>query len=153
MTILLLRHVEAGDRDAWDGDDRTRPASPLGRRQADALIAQLADHAIDRIVTSPYTRCVDSVLPLAATRELHVEPDEVLAEGSPTDVIRALLRGLDGQDILLCSHGDVIGAAITDLDAQGVDVGSDATWPKGSTWLLSDLTGTAPSARYLPPPA
>ena len=152
MTILLLRHVDAGDRHAWDGDDRARPISPLGQRQADALVDLLADRPIDRIVSSPYTRCVGSVVPLATARALPVEHDEVLAEGSPTDVIRALLRGLDGQDIVLCTHGDVINAAITDLDQQGVDVGDDPTWPKGSTWVLSDLVGTTPSARYLPPP-
>ncbi len=152
MSVLLLRHVHAGDRAAWNGDDRIRPASPQGRREAEALPTLLAAHPIDRILSSPARRCLDSVQPLADARGLLVESDERLAEGVPLDVIRALLREVADQGALLCSHGDVIAAAITDLAEQGVEVGASPEWEKASTWILDGLAST-PAAHYLPPPS
>lgn len=151
MTVLLLRHVHAGDRSAWNGDDRVRPASPQGRREAEAITTLLAAHPIDRILSSPAQRCLDSVQPLAAARALAIEPDDRLAEGTPIDVVRVMLREVADSRALLCSHGDVIAAAISDLAERGVEVGASPTWEKASTWILDGLT-TSPTARYLPPP-
>lgn len=152
MSVLLLRHVHAGDRAAWNGDDRIRPASPQGYREAAALPTLLAAHPIERILSSPATRCLDSVQPLADLRDLPVELDERLAEGTPTDVVRGLLREVAEDHALLCSHGDVIAAAITDLAEQGVEVGDSPEWEKAGIWILDGLTST-PAAHYLPPPS
>ena len=40
--LYLVRHAKAGDRAAWKGDDRLRPLSKEGRRQADSLARLLA---------------------------------------------------------------------------------------------------------------
>lgn len=152
MTVLLLRHVHAGDRAAWNGDDRVRPASPQGHREAEAIPRLLAEHPIDRILSSPARRCLDSVQPLAAARGLAIESDERLAEGTPIEVVRAMLRELAQDRVLLCSHGDVIAATITDLAEQGVEVGDPPAWDKAGTWILDNLT-SSPTARYLPPPS
>ena len=152
MTILLLRHAKAGDRAAWQGDDRLRPVSSPGRRQAEAIVRQLADRPIERLLTSPYTRCVETVEPLAAARGLPIEEDEDLAEGMPLDAVRRLLRRLTGTHALLCTHGDIVEAVVTDLWQRGVDVGPEPRWRKGSTWLL-DGDPDRPVATYLPPPA
>jgi 8-oxo-dGTP diphosphatase len=153
VTILLLRHTHAGDRDAWVGDDRRRPVSERGVRQAEALVVQLGGYPVERVLTSPYVRCVQSVEPLAAARGLELEEDERLAEGTPFDLVQRLLHEVAGSDTVLCSHGDVIGAIVTDLAHRGVDLGSAGqVWAKASTWVL-DGEPTAPSASYLPPPA
>jgi broad specificity phosphatase PhoE len=152
VTILLLRHTHAGDRDAWDGDDRRRPVSDRGVRQAQALVAQLGPYPVERVLTSPYVRCVQSVEPLAAARGLEVEEDDRLAEGTPFDLVQRLLHEVAGSHAVLCSHGDVIGAIVTDLAHRGVDLGpAGPVWAKASTWVL-DGEPTAPSASYLPPP-
>jgi 8-oxo-dGTP diphosphatase len=153
VTILLLRHTHAGDRDAWRGDDRQRPVSDRGVRQAEALVAQLGGYPVERVLTSPYVRCVQSVEPLAAARGLEVEEDDRLAEGTPFDLVRRLLHELADEQAVLCSHGDVIGAIVTDLAHRGVDLGSAGlVWAKASTWVL-DGDATTPRASYLPPPA
>ena len=155
MSLLLLRHVHAGDRDHWSGDDdRHRPASPRGQRQAAALVETYADLAIDRILTSPLTRCVQSVEPLAQARGLEVEEASDLAEGTPLDVVQRRLRGLAGHDVVLCSHGDVIGAVIQDLHFRGVnfDAAGGMRWEKAGTWVL-DGDPRLPAVRYLAPPA
>lgn len=153
MTLLLLRHVHAGDRDTWVGDDRRRPASDLGIRQADALVAAYEGFPLTRILTSPYTRCVQSVEPLAAARGLAVEEEDDLAEGTPPDVVRRLLARLRDEDAVLCSHGDVIGSVVHDWHFRGVDLGPEGPrWQKASTWLVEG-DPRVPSVRYLPPPA
>lgn len=152
MTILLLRHVHAGDRADWRGDDRHRPLSDQGIREADALIATLAPFPIEHVLSSPYARCLASVEPLAAARGLPVVSEDHLAEGTPTDLIRRLLDRYAGTDVVLCSHGDVIEAAVTDLGTRGIDVGPEPAWPKASTWVLDGLASARPTARYLPPP-
>ena len=40
--VLLVRHGDAGDRGLWEDDDRLRPLSPTGRRQARGLVDRLA---------------------------------------------------------------------------------------------------------------
>ncbi|MFA9429816.1 histidine phosphatase family protein [Egicoccus sp. AB-alg2] len=155
MTLLLLRHVHAGERDRWAGDDRLRPVSDRGRLQAKGLIEAYAGHDITRILTSPYARCVQSVEPLAETRGLDVEEEDALAEGTPLDVVHRLLARVADATAVLCSHGDVIGSVVHDLYTRGVDLGrrDQLRWQKGSTWVLDGDPRSPHTARYLPPPA
>lgn len=102
MTVVLLRHASAGDRDRWEGDDRLRPLDKKGRRQAEALRHALQARGVTRALSSPYVRCTQTVAPLG----LAVEPDERLAEGADPDDTRALL--LQAEGAVACTHGDVI---------------------------------------------
>jgi phosphohistidine phosphatase SixA len=102
MTVVLLRHGSAGDRDRWDGDDRLRPLDKKGRRQAEALRDILLARGVTRALSSPYLRCTQTVAPLG----LDIEPDERLAEGASADDVRALLLEADGA--VASTHGDVI---------------------------------------------
>jgi len=102
MTVVLLRHASAGDRDRWEADDRLRPLDKKGRRQAEALRHALHARGVTRALSSPYVRCTQTVAPLG----LAVEPDERLAEGADPDDTRALLLQADGA--VACTHGDVI---------------------------------------------
>jgi 8-oxo-dGTP diphosphatase len=110
MSVLLLRHAWAGDREAWQGDDRLRPLDERGREQALALRDLLAGRDVVRVVSSPYLRCVESVEPLAAALGVAIETDERLAEGTPARLALALLAELGGG--LACTHGDVIEAVL-----------------------------------------
>lgn len=154
MTLLLLRHVDAGDRGA--GDDRRRPISPTGLRQAVGLVTALAEHDVVRILASPYTRCVQSVEPLAAERDLVVEEVDELGEGTPLDAVDRLLRRsapADGAAVVLCTHGDVLGDVVEHLGASGVELPAGRLrLEKGGTWVL-DGPVDDPVVNYLPPPA
>lgn len=152
MTLLLLRHAHAGDRAQWHGDDRQRPLSEQGRDQATALVARYTDRDLARILTSPLTRCVQTVESLAATRGIAIEEVDELAEGAPVDTVTRLLRDLAATDAVLCTHGDVIELVLTDLAHRGVAFDDPRQWPKASTWVIDD--GREPArAAYLPPPA
>jgi phosphohistidine phosphatase SixA len=102
VSVVLLRHGWAGTRGQWDGDDRLRPLDSRGWEQARALPGQLRALGIRRAVSSPYTRCVQTLEPLG----LPIEIDERLAEGASRDEARKLLTSLE--DAVACTHGDVV---------------------------------------------
>lgn len=136
MSLLLIRHATAGDRNAWVGDDRVRPVDDRGRRQSDALVDALAGYTIERIVSSPYLRCVQTVEPLAEARGLELELDEQLG-ATRLDEVGEVLERLRGEKVAVCTHGD--------LPWLG-----DRKFKKGATWVLD---GELEPTRYIKPPA
>jgi 8-oxo-dGTP pyrophosphatase MutT (NUDIX family) len=129
--LLLVRHASAGNRDAWQGDDRLRPLDAAGRVQAERLVEVLAGHRLERVCSSPYLRCVQTVEPLG----LPVQPRDELAEGAD---LTALARVAAEGTGVLCVHGDVLEELLGEMPA------------KGSTTLVDD--GVRPVAT-IPPPA
>jgi 8-oxo-(d)GTP phosphatase len=103
--LLVVRHASAGERDEWDRDDARRPLDERGRAQAEALVGQLAGFELNRIVSSPFDRCVQTVEPLARARGLELETTDELAEGVELDRVRDLLSSLEGQAAVVCGHG------------------------------------------------
>ena len=145
----LVRHAKAGDRESWTRADEIRPLTKGGLRQADALVRLLRRAIVERVVSSPYTRCMQTVEPLAAEAGLPVIPDEALAEGAPVEAALALLA----PGSVLCTHGDVGENLIAHLARQGVLGADPALCEKGSTWVLRLTGGTVRRADYLRPQA
>ena len=107
MIVYLVRHARAGHRETWDGEDDTlRPLDERGQRQAEALVAQLAECDFSRVLSSPYVRCMQSVEPLAEIRGLQVEAVDALAEGAGEAAALELFRSLDAPAVA-CVHGDL----------------------------------------------
>ncbi|HEX3426155.1 MAG TPA: phosphoglycerate mutase family protein [Acidimicrobiales bacterium] len=151
MTLLLIRHGHAGSRKEWTGDDRLRPLSAKGRRQARALVHQLEPWPPSRVLSSPYRRCVDTVKPLAHDLGLKVEEVDELAEGAGWDAVE-LVRGLHDSHVALCTHGDVIPEILVALaDEDRLDLGPAPRQAKGSTWVLRSARGRFLDATYVPP--
>ena len=139
MTVLVVRHARAGVRAAWEGDDRLRPLDKKGRRQAKALAETLAGLGADRLVSSPYLRCVQTIAPAGKRLGLPVDEREELAEGHTAADVAALLAGLGAARPALCTHGDVIDELVAGRECK-----------KGAIWVLDDELRPE---RYLPPPA
>ncbi|MGH9124956.1 MAG: SixA phosphatase family protein [Acidimicrobiales bacterium] len=151
MTVLLIRHGHAGRRKEWSGDDKLRPLSAKGRRQARALIVQLEPWVPSRVLSSPYRRCVDTVRPLAEDLGLKVEEVDELAEGASIAAVE-LVRSLHDSHVALCTHGDVIPEILVTLaDEDRLDLGPAPRQAKGSTWVLQSLWGRFLEATYVPP--
>ena len=111
MTQLpLIRHASAGHRKQWAGDDRLRPLDDKGRPKAAALVPMLERFAIERVLTSPYVRCVQTVEPLASVRRLPLEYRDELGDDADPDDARRLLRELatEAATAAVCTHGDLI---------------------------------------------
>jgi 8-oxo-dGTP diphosphatase len=136
VTIYLIRHAHAGSRHQWNGDDFKRPLSDKGRRDAERLGELLGDEPIARIFSSPATRCVETVEPLAAARAVPVTTETIFAEGA--DAGPAIARLLDhaGDNPALCSHGDLVPTMIRHLKASGMRTTDPTESAKGSVWIL-----------------
>lgn len=61
--VQLVRHGQARPRETWKGGEETRPLTAAGARQAKVLIPLLSAFGAEEIVTSPWARCRDTVLP------------------------------------------------------------------------------------------
>jgi 8-oxo-dGTP diphosphatase len=119
VSLLVIRHARAGDRSEWEGDDRKRPLDDRGRGQAAELVDELAAFHIERILSSPYDRCVQTVEPLAAQRNLEIELRDELSEERQHDDGVALVRSLAGEPVAVCVHGGLSDAAFGERQRKG----------------------------------
>ncbi|MCO7247738.1 histidine phosphatase family protein [Halomonas sp. Mc5H-6] len=82
MDIFLLRHAEtesnqAGSLASGSGDALTE----YGKWQAQAIVGDLMNLDLEAILCSPYSRVLDTVVPLAQTASIPVAVHPCLAEG------------------------------------------------------------------------
>jgi len=150
--LYLFRHTTAGERSRWKGRDEDRSLTKKGWREADAIASSLADAGIERILSSPYERCVQSVKPLAKLIKAPVEISPLLAEEPDIDAAYALIDGLIGTNAVVCSHGDVIPAIINRMMWAGLTLDSRFYCSKGSIWVVGVEEGKFTNAHYRPPP-
>lgn len=125
-SVLLLRHSPAGKRSEWDADDRLRPLDKKGMKQARVLAEALSGYPINRIFSSPYKRCLQTVEPLSERLGLPVQTAPELAEGASKYEVVAFLKSKLGQMTVACTHGDVMQLLI----------GPGRPMKKGGLWLL-----------------
>ena len=134
--LIVVRHAEAGSKGSWGGPDLHRALSPEGHNQAEGLVVRLDDYPVERILSSPAVRCLQTVEPLARERLLQVE--EVAALGVDADAARveSLFVDPEAANVVLCTHGELIGRLFARLVPAGLAVEDPLLWPKGSAWLL-----------------
>jgi 8-oxo-dGTP diphosphatase len=155
VTVLLVRHARAGARKLWEGPDIERPLSKKGMRQAEGLVDMLARYPMDRIVSSPFVRCTQTVEPLAEKLKLEIELRAELSESAPAREVVGLLRQAGGSTEVWCTHGDIVPIVLDAMvDQDGVKLKKgDTKYAKGSFWeLQQDDTGRVTKATYFPPP-
>jgi 8-oxo-(d)GTP phosphatase len=119
VSLLLIRHARAGDREDWEGDDLRRPLDERGRRQTDRLVELLAPYSVERVISSPADRCVQTVEPLARTRGLPVELRDELGEDLQDTAGAALVRALADEDVAVSCHGGLSDALIGESQKKG----------------------------------
>jgi len=92
--VLLVRHGRAGHRESFDGDDVDRPLDAKGRKQAQALVAELLPFRPGEVHSAPLERCTATVAPLAARLGMRVVLEPLLAEDAYRDDPAAARRRL-----------------------------------------------------------
>lgn len=149
MTIHLVRHASAGARGSGPAD-LERPLDDEGLEQARRLVDALADHGIERILTSPALRCRQTVEPLAAKLGIEIEMVPDLVEGRRAAPVVAMINRLVAAEssAVLSSHGDMIPLVLEALSATGVPLAGDKC-QKGSIWELRTAGGLIVEGRYL----
>jgi 8-oxo-dGTP diphosphatase len=149
--IYLVRHATAGRRKDWKGDDLKRPLSNRGWNQAKEIGAFLADAQVDRLISSRYVRCRQTLEPAAGLLGLKVEKHEALFEGNSSKRTMKLLKKVCDSSVALCSHGDIVPAVLKRLRSDGTELEDDIQFAKGSIWAIDVVDGTFPAARYIAP--
>ena len=100
--LYVVRHCQA------EGQEPSAPLTERGRRQAEALCTFLVRLNVNRIVSSPFARAIESIRPLSVRLGIPVETDQRLEERTLSTVpladwrerLRASFRDLD-----MVTHG------------------------------------------------
>lgn len=154
VELVVVRHASAGER-GYGPPDRERPLDRRGTGQAAGLAVQLSAVRVTRVLTSPFTRCHETLVPLAAGAGVVVEDVAELSEGRAAEASLLVVRL--GAGAAICSHGDVVPTVFaTAAERLGLAVpeATLAPWPKGSARLLmAEGLGGGPVAMELAVPA
>lgn len=147
-----MRHAKAGSRGHWTGDDRLRPLSKKGFKQAEALVEILEPFPISAIFSSPFLRCVQTVQPLAQARKLAITQSEALAEGHGLAGAMKFLGDPKLDHAVLSTHGDIVWELVEELVKRHVVKAGVGGFEKGSTWVVDIEAGSFTRARFIPAP-
>ncbi|HET7465846.1 MAG TPA: phosphoglycerate mutase family protein [Candidatus Dormibacteraeota bacterium] len=151
-TFYFVRHAKAGSRSHWTGDDRKRPLSKKGERQAQDLVTTFANYDLTAVYSSPYLRCMQTVEPLARAHRLKVQAEPGLAEGRGLEAAYRFFADPKLDEVVLCTHGDIVWELIEDLTRRKVLPAFREDFDKGSTWVVQVKEGVPVKARYIPAP-
>jgi 2,3-bisphosphoglycerate-dependent phosphoglycerate mutase len=72
--LYVVRHCQA------EGQEPSASLTERGKQQAEALCAFLTDFDVNRIVSSPFARAIESIRPLSVRLGIPVETDQRLVE-------------------------------------------------------------------------
>lgn len=125
--VVVLRHAKAVKRGDWSDGEATRPITGYGRRQSRRVAQILAAYGIAAIHSSPWARCVQTVVPHVEAAGVHAElwPEltEDAAKDAPDDH-RARWRTIADDTVrsavpsVICGHRPTLPVA---LDVLGIE--------------------------------
>lgn len=113
--LILLRHAKAKPRSSWTKAEGDRTLAASGIRQAQAVGRLLTVWKPVRVVTSPWRRCLDTVLPYVRASRFKVKiklVEDLTEHGAarrPRKAAAAVVSLFDkGKPAVLCSHRPVL---------------------------------------------
>ena len=153
-TLIILRHTKSLERGDWDEEDSHRTLDETGFDQAQLLIKHLEPFAIDELYTSDYTRCVQTVTPLAHARGLSITTVPSLNEESfeldPEKAISfANALKQDEKNILICSHNPVIPSMLRGILNAKLKNKDLIKLEPGDAWIVHRVRGEIVGLDYL----
>ncbi|MEA5155159.1 NUDIX hydrolase [Raineyella sp.] len=115
VPFVVVRHAKALTRAKWGREDRRRPLTGRGERQALALVPLLGAFGVRALDSSRAVRCTDTLAPYAAaaglTTTTHAEFDEDAAgSGAAARTTRelAVRAGTGALPTAVCGHRPVL---------------------------------------------
>ncbi len=107
--FILLRHAKATPRGQWPKDEAHRPLLPLGEEQAKAIVPILAAYGIKKVVSSPWARCANTVMPYVRKKGLKLIERGQLTEFGNANGQQRTAKTVEkllatGSAAVLCSH-------------------------------------------------
>ncbi|GAA2847555.1 NUDIX hydrolase [Paenarthrobacter ilicis] len=118
--LLVIRHAKAKPRSSWTKAEGDRPLAATGQRQAVAVQRLLEVWKPQRVVSSPWVRCVATIAPYAKATGAKVKLVEALTEHhhqrSPKKTAAAVENLFDKQvPIAVCTHRPALPTALKQL--------------------------------------
>jgi len=120
--LIILRHAKAALRQGWKADDNLRPLVARGQDQLPYIGQLLGAYTAERLISSPATRCVETLQTYAQHEGLDVTTEPSLTEDRADPValatyMTALARQTGHSSIptVICGHRPVIPHLLTPL--------------------------------------
>ena len=144
-TLVLVRHSRAMKRSVWnkgkDDDEDTRPLTKdQGVVRAKALVPVLASYGVERVISSPWKRCYDTVAPYAKALKKDIVTDPSLTEdahnAAPEEVRKRVDREMRRREVptAICTHRPVL-PTIMEVVAEYAPGKLLSTVPSQNPWL------------------
>ena len=151
--LLLVRGAQVTKRSERGRPDGGWPLGDEVEHAAQSLAALGAVFKIERVLSAPTMRCVETVAELARRESLEVERSDHLTGGSIEAALR-LVAQARGTGTVLCTHEGVMEGVLDHLIRLDRTVlNKRFRVRKGSAWVLTGDDSRYHSAYYLPLPA
>lgn len=122
--VIVLRHAKAMPRTDWHQgkvvDDGNRPLLPEGKKQAREIITLLRAFGPNRVISSPWVRCFNTVQPYAKKFNLPIIERSQLSElgnkkgpKRTRNVINDVIE--EGKAAIVCSHRPALPSILSTL--------------------------------------
>ncbi|WP_017590344.1 NUDIX domain-containing protein [Nocardiopsis ganjiahuensis] len=142
--VILLRHLSAGDKRSWTGNDLLRPLDGTGRADALALPRVLAAYGSPGAVSSAAARCTESLLPYTVECDVPMRTERAFTVGPEgkgyevEEAREAFARILaEGRPAVVCTHGELVPHLMTEaLTRLGAPLSQQRGLRKGSFWVV-----------------
>ncbi|OUM40119.1 NUDIX hydrolase [Arthrobacter sedimenti] len=111
--LIVVRHAKAKPRSSWSRAEGERPLAATGRRQAVAVSRLLQAWNPERVVSSPWVRCVQTISPYVHQRSAKLKLVDALTEHDaarkPGRARNAVERVFDKRrPVAICTHRPVL---------------------------------------------
>jgi len=122
---IVVRHAKAKPRSSWSRAEGDRPLAATGKRQALAVTRLLQVWSPERVLTSPWLRCLSTVVPYARKAGVKVRERPQLTEAAHKrhpKKAAAVVQTMFDKDapVALCTHRPVLPTVLRVL-AQHMD--------------------------------
>ncbi|MHA7261956.1 NUDIX hydrolase [Arthrobacter sp. TMN-37] len=111
--LIIVRHAKAKPRSSWSRAEGERPLAATGRRQAAAVSRLLQAWRPERIISSPWVRCVQTVTPYVTKADAKLKLVDALTEHDaarkPGRARTAVEKVFDKRHpVAICTHRPVL---------------------------------------------
>lgn len=111
--LIIVRHAKAKPRSSWARAEGDRPLAATGQRQAKAVARLLQAWHPDRVVSSPWLRCVQTMGPYVNTRKPKFKTVDAITEHNAKRKPAKARLAVDNlfekaRPVALCTHRPVL---------------------------------------------
>lgn len=140
VPVVLLRHAKAVSRSTWQGSEGGRVLTRMGVRQSMAAVDMLSAFGVSRLVSSEWTRCMQTLLPYAGLAGVALEARSELTEAAAVEhpsgvdaVVGGVLSELS-EPTVLCVHRPTLPMVFAVLQRRS-SAQVQLAFPQESPWL------------------